>query len=121
MKSSVTSLSRTTGTNGGVSLPTSTPRTCARNAADTCLSCAETIVWLRRTAISSTSPSGRSTLRRVPGDRRGNHDGMASYVTADDYDRDTSYLPTRIRRDGVDGYPVQPNRYRLVVSRACPW
>ena len=24
-------------------------------------------------------------------------------------------------RDGRDGYPVEPGRYRLVVSRACPW
>jgi glutathionyl-hydroquinone reductase len=38
-----------------------------------------------------------------------------------DYQRDTSYLTTRITADGRDGYPVQPGRYRLVVSRACPW
>ena len=46
---------------------------------------------------------------------------MPSYIEADGYDRDTDYIPTRITRDGRDGYPVEPGRYRLVVSRACPW
>ncbi|MDS1270579.1 glutathione S-transferase C-terminal domain-containing protein [Lipingzhangella sp. LS1_29] len=27
----------------------------------------------------------------------------------------------RITADGADGWPVQPQRYRLVVSLACPW
>jgi len=27
----------------------------------------------------------------------------------------------RITADGSSGWPVQPGRYRLVVSRACPW
>ncbi|MGH3938665.1 MAG: glutathione S-transferase family protein [Pseudonocardiaceae bacterium] len=31
------------------------------------------------------------------------------------------YITTRITADGQDGYPVEPGRYRLVVSRACPW
>ncbi|AXE24481.1 glutathione S-transferase family protein [Streptomyces globosus] len=45
-----------------------------------------------------------------------------SYVHAGrDYERDTRYLTTRITADGRDGYPVEPGRYRLVVSRACPW
>ena len=35
--------------------------------------------------------------------------------------RDSRYLTTRVTRDGRDGYPVEPGRYRLVVSRACPW
>jgi len=35
--------------------------------------------------------------------------------------RDSRYLTTRITRDGRDGYPVEPGRYRLVVARACPW
>ncbi len=42
------------------------------------------------------------------------------YVQAS-YDRDTRYLSARITADGADGWPVQPGRYRLVVSRACPW
>src|SRR6476661_3810345 len=35
--------------------------------------------------------------------------------------RDSRYLTTRITRDGRDGFPVEPGRYRLVVARACPW
>ncbi len=37
------------------------------------------------------------------------------------YERDTRYISTRITADGRDGYPVEPGRYRLIVSRACPW
>jgi glutathionyl-hydroquinone reductase len=35
--------------------------------------------------------------------------------------RDARYITTRITRDAASGYPVEPGRYRLVVSRACPW
>ena len=35
--------------------------------------------------------------------------------------RDTRYLDGRITADGRDGWPVEAGRYRLVVSRACPW
>lgn len=46
----------------------------------------------------------------------------ANYVLpGSEYTRDTNYIETRITRDGADGYPVEPGRYRLVVSRACPW
>jgi putative glutathione S-transferase len=38
-----------------------------------------------------------------------------------EYTRDQNYITTRITADGRDGYPVEPGRYRLVVSRACPW
>jgi putative glutathione S-transferase len=38
-----------------------------------------------------------------------------------EFTRDTSYIATRITADGRDGFPVEPGRYRLVVSRACPW
>ncbi len=38
-----------------------------------------------------------------------------------EFRRDMRYLTTRITADGRDGYPVEPGRYRLVVSRACPW
>ena len=43
-----------------------------------------------------------------------------SYFEAD-YERDTNYLTDRITADGASGWPVEPDRYRLVVSRACPW
>ena len=38
-----------------------------------------------------------------------------------EFKRDQNYIATRITADGRDGYPVEPGRYRLVVSRACPW
>ena len=38
-----------------------------------------------------------------------------------EFSRDQNYITTRITADGRDGYPVEPGRYRLVVSRACPW
>ncbi len=38
-----------------------------------------------------------------------------------EFSRDQRYLATRITADGRDGFPVEPGRYRLVVSRACPW
>jgi glutathionyl-hydroquinone reductase len=38
-----------------------------------------------------------------------------------EFSRDMRYIATRITADGRDGYPVEPGRYRLVVSRACPW
>ncbi len=46
----------------------------------------------------------------------------ARYVNpAGEFHRDQNYITSRITADGRDGYPVQPGRYRLVVSRACPW
>ena len=45
-----------------------------------------------------------------------------AYVTdGADFTRDTNYIATRITRDGRDGYPVEPGRYRLIAARACPW
>jgi putative glutathione S-transferase len=44
-----------------------------------------------------------------------------SYVEEDEYERDTDYIEDRVTRDGRDGWPVEPGRYRLVVARACPW
>lgn len=46
---------------------------------------------------------------------------MADEKRAKTFERDTRYITTRITRDGRDGYPVEPGRYRLVVARACPW
>ena len=45
-----------------------------------------------------------------------------AYVSASgDFERDTRYITTRVTADGRDGFAVEPGRYRLVVSRACPW
>jgi putative glutathione S-transferase len=41
--------------------------------------------------------------------------------TSGEFNRDQNYLSTRITADARDGYPVEPGRYRLIVSRACPW
>ncbi|WP_129665517.1 glutathione S-transferase family protein [Phytoactinopolyspora endophytica] len=38
-----------------------------------------------------------------------------------EFSRDMRYIPTRITADGRDGYPVEADRYRLVIARACPW
>jgi putative glutathione S-transferase len=46
---------------------------------------------------------------------------MAYVNPSGEFDRDQRYISTRITADGRDGYPVEPDRYRLVVSRACPW
>ena len=40
---------------------------------------------------------------------------------AGEFQRDTTYLDGQITADGRDGWPVQPDRYRLVVARGCPW
>ncbi len=37
------------------------------------------------------------------------------------FERDTTYITTRITRDGRDGWPVEGGRYRLAAARACPW
>jgi putative glutathione S-transferase len=46
---------------------------------------------------------------------------MAYVNPSGEFTRDQRYISTRITADGRDGYPVEPGRYRLVVSRACPW
>jgi putative glutathione S-transferase len=49
-------------------------------------------------------------------------EGNDSYVNSSgEFSRDTRYISTRLTSDGGDGFPVEPGRYRLVVSRACPW
>ncbi|MPZ72244.1 MAG: glutathione S-transferase family protein [Nitriliruptorales bacterium] len=47
--------------------------------------------------------------------------GQTAYVTDGEFTRDANYIATRITADGRDGHPVAPGRYRLIVSRACPW
>ncbi|MGW5372612.1 glutathione S-transferase family protein [Streptomyces sp. NPDC004009] len=37
------------------------------------------------------------------------------------FSRSRSHFDDRITADGRDGWPVAAGRYRLVVSRACPW
>ncbi|MBK5223783.1 MAG: glutathione S-transferase C-terminal domain-containing protein [Acidimicrobiia bacterium] len=51
-----------------------------------------------------------------------NSSGATGYVIpGGEFSRDQNYIATRITADGRDGFPVEPGRYRLVVSRACPW
>ncbi|MEU4475201.1 glutathione S-transferase family protein, partial [Micromonospora sp. NPDC023888] len=47
--------------------------------------------------------------------------GPKYYEQGREFVRDQRYIATRITEDGRDGYPVEPGRYRLAVSRACPW
>ena len=45
---------------------------------------------------------------------------QGTYVEKE-FTRDTAYIEDRITSDGSSEWPVEPGRYRLVVSRACPW
>jgi putative glutathione S-transferase len=47
--------------------------------------------------------------------------GTAEAGDKGEFTRDTRYIGDRVTADGRDGWPVEPGRYRLVVSRACPW
>jgi glutathionyl-hydroquinone reductase len=47
---------------------------------------------------------------------------MAYVNPGSGYDRDTAYITTRITATAAaGGYSVEPGRYRLIASRACPW
>ena len=37
------------------------------------------------------------------------------------FKRSKAHFADRITADGRDGWPVETGRYRLIVSRACPW
>ncbi len=45
----------------------------------------------------------------------------SSDASQGEFERDTNYITDRITTDGRDGWPVEPDRYRLIVARACPW
>ncbi|MFJ5775513.1 glutathione S-transferase family protein [Streptomyces sp. NPDC093094] len=47
-------------------------------------------------------------------------DGNSAYGRKS-FRRSRSHFTDRITADGRDGWPVRAGRYRLVVSRACPW
>ena len=53
----------------------------------------------------------------------GHPPGMSdsAYLEDSNFERDMDYIPDRITRDGRDGWPVEPGRYRLVAAKACPW
>lgn len=42
-------------------------------------------------------------------------------ITEGEYVRSPNRFTDRITADGSSPWPVEPGRYRLVVSRACPW
>jgi putative glutathione S-transferase len=50
----------------------------------------------------------------------GGADGNSAYGHKR-FTRSKSHFADRITADGRDGWPVEAGRYRLVVSRACPW
>ncbi|MEH0573695.1 MULTISPECIES: glutathione S-transferase C-terminal domain-containing protein [Streptomyces] len=50
----------------------------------------------------------------------GGGDGNSAYGRTP-FTRSRSHFTDRITADGRDGWPVTAGRYRLVVSRACPW
>src|SRR5450432_589449 len=56
-----------------------------------------------------TAPAGDTAADSAGGDSAG------------EFSRDQRYIATRITADGRDGFGVEPGRYRLVASRACPW
>ena len=45
-------------------------------------------------------------------------DNSGSGYVEPEYERDANYIADRITADGSDGWPVAPNRYRLVAARA---
>jgi putative glutathione S-transferase len=46
---------------------------------------------------------------------------MSEAATRVEFKRSPNHFTDRITADGRQGWPVEAGRYRLVVSRACPW
>src|ERR1700689_5365276 len=62
--------------------------------------------------------------KTIPGADTAGNDTAGNDTAGDsggEFSCDQRYIATRITADGRDGFPVEPSRYRLVVSRACPW
>ena len=80
--------------------------------------------WLLRVCVSR--PAGNlHCVARIDATRgrscRWQRRTSSASGSGGEFIRDARYITTRITRDGRDGYPVEPGRYRLVVARACPW
>jgi putative glutathione S-transferase len=90
----------------------------ARNAPD-----AKDLPTMVTPAPDASTPSTPPTsTRAAAGSPAAATPGAEAYVAqGGSFDRDTNYITDRITEDGRDGYPVEPDRYRLVVARACPW
>ncbi|MBQ0851709.1 glutathione S-transferase C-terminal domain-containing protein [Streptomyces sp. BH-SS-21] len=54
------------------------------------------------------------------GDTEGTGEGNSA-LGKKAFKRSKSHFADRVTADGRDGWPVAAGRYRLVVSRACPW
>src|SRR5690606_22089088 len=64
---------------------------------------------------------GRGRAAGATGNDRTVNMAQGKYVEPE-YQRDTRYISTRITATGEpDGFNVEPGRYRLIVSWACPW
>ncbi len=69
----------------------------------------------------NSAPAPEGSTAAVDAERPEHAVGGKYAVRGKEFVRDQRYITTRITRDGADGYPVQPGRYRLIAARACPW
>src|SRR5947208_7531248 len=68
-----------------------------------------------RSSNGGTGSSGDATQGGIMGGGGNSSYGQTTFK------RSKSHFTDRITADGRDGWPVEAGRYRLVVSRACPW